>query len=314
MNRPSCFRLPPNLGLRASVILLGLLFTFGLAALPQANAQGFDPSLRVDDDLSPAHQEPAVTWGPDGAILAVYCEKAVHWNPEFIKFTRSTDDGQNWLWPAIRVNDTVANAVIFPSFAVLQDGSLAVAWEELEFVTYNDQIRFSRSTDGGATWSPSVVVHPLDISKYYTRPSPVSAGSRILVSYWEQASGGRIMVVASDDFGTTWGAPVRVSEILAPMDGSTPVLAWNEARGEVGTVFATYDMRILFCASGDSGAHWSSPVQVNDVIPTTSATPIWKPPRASTMSSGWTTGLRSTIRTSTTAGARTASRSPPMSA
>ncbi len=233
---------------------------------PGGERTDFPPSVRVDDDIHPEHREPAVVWGPGDMLCASYCERATHYNPELVMFTRSSNGGLTWLDPAVLINDTEPNAVIFPAIGVLHDGTLVVVWCEMKFAPYNYEVRFSRSTDGGNTWSPSTVVHPIDPAEDYYRPSLVVAENRILVSFWQEVSypNGRPVVVCSDDGGTTWSAPEIITNISCPYDGAAPCLAYNAVLGQVGVVMSTAGQTIIFCRSTDLGDSWSSAVQIND--------------------------------------------------
>ncbi len=242
-----------------------------LVAAPVAQADGlagdFLPNVCVDDDINPEHREPAVTWGPDGWIYAIYCERATHYNPELVMCTRSRDGGLTWQSPAVRVNDTAPNATFMPAVDVMADGMLVAAWGEMKFAPdFNDEIRFSRSSDGGQTWTASRVVHPLQPTIDYLRPSILVVGERILVAYWAEVAypNARPTVVWSDDRGVTWSAPVTVTTRQGPYDGSAPCLAYNAVRGTVGLVMPTSDEKVFFYASSDNGQSWSAGVQVND--------------------------------------------------
>jgi hypothetical protein len=226
----------------------------------------FTPNVRVDDDLNPEHKQPALAAGPSGVIYAAYAERFTHYNPEWMMFTRSTDHGCTWLAPGVRVNDTQPNAVMFPALDVLEDGAIVLVWGEMKFSPFNNEIRFARSDDGGLTWSPSVVVHPINPSIDYYRPSILVAQGRILVAFWQEVSypNGTPMCVHSDDGGHSWSPPAPITTLLGPYDGSAPCLAYNAAIPAVGVIFPANGERIMFCRSGNLGVTWSAPVQVSD--------------------------------------------------
>lgn len=235
----------------------------------------FIPSVRVDDDINPEHREPVVAWGDGGLIHAAYAERAVHWNPELIKYTRSTDGGRTWLAPAVRVNDTAPNAVYFPAIGVLDDGAIVLVWGELKFAPYNSEIRFSRSDDDGATWTLSKVIHPIDPTRDYYRPSILVVGGRIYVAFWYEFAypNAQALLVYSDDRGETWSTPIVVSGVSFADDTSGPGLAWNESLELLGLIGATNDNRVLFTSSADQGLSWATPVQINDVASTSADSP-----------------------------------------
>jgi hypothetical protein len=182
-------------------------------------------------------------------------------------FSRSDDGGETWLDPAAQVSDTAPNAVYFPAIDLLPDGSIAVVWAEMQFgPNYNSEIRFSRSMDGGFTWSASVVVHPLNPSVDMIRPSVTTAGGRFLISYWEEVAypNAKPKIVYTDDLGANWSAPVSVTSMQGPYDGSAPCVAYNEDRGEIGLVMPTAGGAIYYFKSSNLGSTWSAGVQVSD--------------------------------------------------
>ncbi len=235
----------------------------------------FTPSVRVDDDLSPEHREPVVAWGPAGEIYAAYCERATHYNPELVMFTRSTDAGDTWLTPAVRMNDTQPNAAMFPAIEVLPDGTILLAWCEMKFSPFNNEIRFARSNDGGLTWSPSVVVHPINPSMDYYRPCILAVQGRILIAFWQEVTypNGIPVLVYSDDGGESWVGPSPMTSMLGPYDGSAPCLAYNDRTAVLGLAMPANGERVVFSHSDDLGLTWTVPVQVNDAIATSTDYP-----------------------------------------
>jgi hypothetical protein len=225
----------------------------------------FGPNVRVDDDINVEHREPAVAWGPAGAIYATYCERATHWNPERVMFTVSHNAGTTWLAPAVLINDTAPNAVLAQAIGVMADGTIGVAWTEMKFSPYNYEIRFSRSIDGGTSWSPSVVVHPLNPSVDYSYPSLIIIGPRILISYWQETSypNGLINVVHSDDAGLTWSTPVLVSTLVGTPELTAASLSYHAASDLVGLVMLSASDHIVFFTSPDHGETWAGGVQID---------------------------------------------------
>lgn len=67
-------------------------------------------------------------------------------------FARSTDGGQTWS-DVIRVDDTTGKT-FNPSLAINADGELSLTWQNRSRA--NTGIYFTRSTDGGQTWSDKV--------------------------------------------------------------------------------------------------------------------------------------------------------------
>lgn len=232
---------------------------------------GFSPNVQVNDDVYDLHRQSAITLGPGGALYVCYCEQATHYNPERAMFTRSDDDGETWLDPAVLINDTSPNSVGAPAIDILPDGSIGVVWSEMQFgPDFNHELRFSLSTDGGFTWSPSVVLHPPNPEADMVRPSMVVVGTRVIVSYWHLVTYPAAMpvVVYSDDRGEHWSNPVLVSTDFGTYTGAAPCMAYEVVRGELGLVMESLDVAIYFYKSTTLGETWSDAVQVNDVTPT----------------------------------------------
>jgi hypothetical protein len=258
---------PPAIAFGTAGECLGVASPESPTATPEPEVGDFLPNVRVDDGLNPEHREPAVARAPDGALYCVYVERATHYNPELVMFTRSDDGGATWLAPAVRINDTAPNATFMPAIGLLGDGTIVVAWGEMKFgPDYNDEIRFSRSSDRGLTWTPSVVVHPEQPATDYLRPSLLVVANRILISYWAEVAypNARPTVVGSEDAGDHWSAPVTVTMMTGPYDGAAPCLAYNDVRGTVGLAMPTSTEAIYFFMSADLGATWYGGVQVND--------------------------------------------------
>jgi hypothetical protein len=96
----------------------------------------------------------------DGRVLVVYRENAGH--DAYVILRRSGDRGASWSAP-VRVNakpePVSADGENRPKIAVSPQGELYVSWTSPTSANYTGDIRFSRSLDKGATWSPPIVVH-----------------------------------------------------------------------------------------------------------------------------------------------------------
>jgi len=162
-------------------------------------------------------------------------------------------------------------------------GNIYVAHTNFHGAFGNSPIMFSRSTDGGATFSP-----PLSISTGGASGTPNNQGADIAVApdgtiyvayeaFQRGAQGGStISIVKSTDCGKHWRQPVLVagaiSDPQAPgvafrtptfafvaTDDVNPNIVYVAYQNFVGSDYDIYAQR-----STDGGATWGAPVQVNE--------------------------------------------------
>ena len=185
-----------------------------------------------------------------------------------------------WTWVLLA---TVVSIILIS--ACTGDGdslqTLIVVWnsnEDLGDIDTDDDIFFSRSTDGGATWSTLQVLNSSAASdsmfEYDYFPQTMTDGNGIWVTVWESnvdldnaGTGWDIFFSRSTDDGETWGDPqlldsnavsgTRTDEIPAVMtDGNGIwVTVWTSSEDFNG---AGIDEDIFFSRSTDNGATWSA--------------------------------------------------------
>lgn len=141
------------------------------------------------------------------------------------------------------------------------------------------------STDGGASWSPSIRMDSSDALQGTSSQAPVMAvapDGTLYGAWWSRPGGsdnrnGNVVVVSSRDRGATWSSGVRVN----PVAGSLPLrpdpnlccrlpfpsivvspggrvfLAWPDWDGQ--------DWDVVVSWSDDRGGSWSAPVRISDV-------------------------------------------------
>ncbi|MBF6591727.1 MAG: exo-alpha-sialidase [Ktedonobacterales bacterium] len=168
------------------------------------------------------------------------------------------------------------------------------------------ELGFSRSTDGGKTFSPTRLVEgsaPFCVNTVPSRPAGLTRCDGVLgaiptiepdgtlavaYAYTDVLAGApnhttiptRMVVVTSRDGGTTWAAPALVATVhdLPPLlrpdrfrTFSLPAFAADPSR--TGTLYLAWadeqgsQADILVATSRDGGATWSAPVRANDDPP-----------------------------------------------
>jgi hypothetical protein len=195
---------------------------------------------------------------------------------ERVLFVRSADQGRTWSAP-VRVDtpSTGATTSDFTDFAVVANGArgeLAIAWQA------TGKIFIATSADRGASFRA-----PVEVDANASDASPVLAADPKSGRYYAawavdipnpQAGSspftGQVMIAHSDDGGARWSTPVMVA--AGPMtDNHYEARMAVDAAGTVhlgwldGTPLSLA-VSVVYAASRDGGATWSSPVVVSNAI------------------------------------------------
>src|SRR6266404_8440454 len=145
-----------------------------------------------------------------------------------------------------------------PQMAVDLGGNIYVVWEDDS--NTNSNILFSRSTDGGVTFSAPKSLSDTSGFSFNPRIAVDTHGAINVV--WEDDSPGNLDVFfsRSTDGGTTFSAPIDLSADAA--DSANPQVATDAA----GNIFVVWEndtagaLGILFSRSIDGGLTFSAPV------------------------------------------------------
>lgn len=160
-------------------------------------------------------------------------------------------------------------------------GSIYVSWTMFSSLSGGTSpIYFSRSTDGGVTFSVPARISGTVQYDQGSQPS-VGPNGEVYVSFAGYVGSEiRLYVVRSLDGGSTFGTPIQAAFIsdpgssLPPGDYRTPTIpssATDVGRGPYsGTVYAVWqdgsagnsDIRLVY--SRDRGQTWSGPINVNN--------------------------------------------------
>lgn len=198
-----------------------------------------------------------------------------------IRYARSTDGGDMWDAPDL-IDPTPLVGGVNQSAKLACDLNICVAaWHSNVgvFGAGPDQdIVFSRSTDGGASWTPAGALHPSfgapEAGDDFTSDLVTDrAGNWLVVWFSDGTHGGDgpgrdVFVSRSEDAGLSWSAPILVNQggTEAVGDDETPrvttsgsvwLATWfsNADVGSTGT-----DRDIRWAESTDAGASWSPPL------------------------------------------------------
>jgi hypothetical protein len=228
------------------------------------------PDVQVDDGTKSGKRSPIVCVGPDGHIYVVW-EDFRPYDDSDIYFSRSTDGGESWTNPDIKVNEDSYGYQQIPSMVIEPWGDLYVAYEHHPEGEYS-HIYLVKSTDGGDTWSwPHVQVDDGRVGNHYLPKLAIGQDGTIYAS-WSWWGGDHILFAKSTDGGETWSRP------SIQVDYTPDNYFWNDfssiAVDDVGNIYVSWDAfnyedsypDVFFGMSTDAGKMWTDPsVRVNDV-------------------------------------------------
>ncbi|MGC3026033.1 sialidase family protein [Burkholderia sp. DN3021] len=248
--------------------------------------------------------DPWVSFGPDGTAYSVSISFNQSNNSNAVASSVSTDGGQTWSSPAVLIADNEPTTQFFNdkesvTANPVKAGTAYAVWDRLELPNGNPYANlhtqafrgptlFSKTTDGGKTWSKAkVIVHVPSRQQTIGNQIVVDPRSGTLYDFFNliqppfSKAAGKVAFIKSTDDGATWtkpqviaglqtvgvtdpntGEPVRTGDIIPepaidPASGQLYVV-WQDSRFNGGK----YD-EIALSTSTDGGASWSAPLQVN---------------------------------------------------
>ncbi len=222
----------------------------------------------------------------------------------------SLDNGVTWSEPCLLGPGTGGSLSGFgdpTSIATDGAGNWVVVWARF----FNGDIRISRSTDGGVTWSSAGYVSPVNDGIWDGAPRVATDGAGRWITVWHSGAieGGPldqdIVFAVSDDNGVTWSnaAPIDATNDLPLAIDYEPdilfgvnhwVVVWYADSGTVGS-----DYDLLVSRSGNNGATWTEPALLDPAGATDGALVYDVSPRLTTDRAGnWMVGWRQYVNVS----------------
>ena len=231
-------------------------------------------------DGKAAYEEPSIAvrpWDEDSPILVVWAEDFLD-NRE-VHYGISTNGGATFSseFADLVLSDvsTTGEAGI-PSAAIDADGVMHVVWHQA--TEDGAEVFYSRSTDGGATWSGTAADRIISFpdGNPALEPRIMEAGNDRLIVIWREDddSGGRALHLGvSDDGGDTWTSETADRSISQPVNLMTShdAAAGTFEGGDNNSVYAVYagsfdtaspfHYEVYVTYSTDNGATWTGETQ-----------------------------------------------------
>lgn len=262
----------------------------------------------VDLPLPPAATTNGVDFGSDPGVAfdtrgnVYYSYIVVFFNRSFASIqgtemavAKSTDGGKTW--PQVtyfnfnsgsgKFNDKPMIAVDANPTSPFRD-SVYVAWDNASNnqgkSSANDALLFSRSTDGGLTFSTPLAVNNLNggPSSVIGADPFVGPNGEVYVA-WHDVQNNLLAVNRSLDGGATFGQPATIAPTVVVFDDGIPAMASRRALlypacdadrsggANHGTLYCSWmdetpanGTDIFVARSIDRAASWGAPVRVND--------------------------------------------------
>jgi hypothetical protein len=235
----------------------------------------FSYPMRISDDTLHNQDHPAIavdTSGQQVFVVWMDARETTEWD---IYFDRSTDGGFSF-GTDIRVDDT-GNDTSWqrrPSMAVDKAGAnVYVSWTDWRNPSTDNDIYFARSTDGGQSFLPNVLVNDTAATGSASQWQPslaVDTLGRIFIVWDSEQPVRGCYFSRSDDGGLTFGPEVRVIDIPQEFNIGFPSIAVDDSDG-VYVAWEAYHPyysgdRIFFAFSDVAGDSFMANIKVDDLL------------------------------------------------
>src|SRR5438094_260814 len=204
--------------------------------------------------------------GSDGVVYLAYSGWGGSTTGTDVFFTKSSN-GRSWTVP-LRVNDDAGGtAQTEPSLTLDPSNNIYIAWTDGR--SGNNDVYFSKSTTGGASFSPNVRVN-IDITTNAQKEPTlaVNATGAIFVAWTDSSftgTGPDIAATVSTNGGASFPVAVKVNDDTGTVQQGQPTLAVNGDRAQLAwsdyRTGGPYPYAIY--TSSYTGVSWSANVRVN---------------------------------------------------
>ncbi|MCX6667835.1 MAG: DUF2341 domain-containing protein [Euryarchaeota archaeon] len=223
-----------------------------------------------------AQNYPSIAINSTGGLHIVW-DGGVSSATALIREIHSSDGGATWTSPVTVSGPYTTRAQNVPSIAIDSNDNMYVVWYGGNQATANTQIRFSKSTNGGTTWSAPTNITTSIGATYYLQQYPSIAidNSNNLYVVWNGRYSGaspgslyHIRFSKSTNGGTTWSAATNISTLTTAYDQLNPCIALDNANGirvvwYGRAVAAIAQTQIRYTASTNGGTTWSASYNIS---------------------------------------------------
>jgi len=240
------------------------------AAAP--SAPWFGPNIMVNAPPAYSGYQSSIAVDANGVLYLAYGGWGGSTTQADIFFSKSSDGGRTWSAPFKVNNDIGAVMQVEPSIFVGHNSYIYIAWTDMR--SGNQDIYFSRSFDGGLSFSANVRVN--DVTANFQMSPDLAVDSTGLIHVvWTDGrnipgTGPDIYYANSTDTGLSFNPSQRVNNDAVAAEQGEPAIAvapdrsvyavWTDPRN------AARGSDIYFSKSTDLGATWSPNFFVNDDV------------------------------------------------
>lgn len=250
-----------------------------------------DPNVRVSNGtLNMSQRNPTIAVDAGGDIYVTWEDTRNGLANYDIYFSKSIDGGVTWMDENVMVSNDTTNAIQrYPSIAVNStSGAIFVVWQDHR--NLNADIYFSRSTDGGTTWSkPNKQINDDGTLGQQSPCIAVDSKGVLHVVWYDYRKSGSlgpdIFYAVSSDEGATWTDPnIRVNDDSGPKNQRKPSIvvdsndlayvAWEDDRINDYDIWFThalpplriYDIKVQDITDTSARITWKSDNPANSTV------------------------------------------------
>ncbi|HET6370722.1 MAG TPA: hypothetical protein VFG95_05960, partial [Nitrospiria bacterium] len=246
----------------------------------RANQNQCDPNVQIARNDLIVQQFPTIAVTPAGNRIVIAWQE----NGVAIKAAYSTNGGISFSSPAT-VNDSASSTPVrqFPSMAIGPSGNVNIAWRDERNQPALADIFYARSTDGGNTFLPNVIVNDVPGNAQSNPSLAVDLSGNIDVVWQDSRNGNAdIFFAKSVDGGKSFLPNLRLNDDTGAANQGRPTLAldpygdilvaWEDERRcfPLSSCGASGPVDIYFIKSIDGGSSFGLNILVNN---DSSATP-----------------------------------------